>query len=241
MKNIALLMLLCLSLLATSCGLLVYTYLKPVDESNVVKTLNNYTSFLLPDSNYRVSISFEARNPSISSTGGVKDFFDNYYIFYRIYLSYSPNPSPSEGDYASINTTWYSNYTSLKPMTESANNQASAVYSTFTSLQFRLVDVERDKDGNVIDATNTPLLRSAALINPLPADRLFYKSADLTNPNYAYPNLNNNADVAPIAGGTPGTVYAWAAMYVVRKSYDDTTLNENYSTPTFLGILLLPD
>jgi hypothetical protein len=225
LKNIALLISIFLSLFAAGCGIPDHYYLAPV--SNVSAQTSNYeVTFWLPDNNARVNITYQKRNPLITGDN-ISDFFNNYYIFYKIYLSYSNSGSPDENMYDSINKTWSSNYSGLKPLTVATNNMASAVSSTFSSYKFYKIE----SNGNT-------LLRSDDLITPLPADRLFYRSPELIDP--ANQTLNSNADVAAINGGTSGTIYAWVAMYVVHKANNPTTLAEYYSTPAFLGIFLLP-
>jgi hypothetical protein len=232
LKKIALLVSIFLSLFAATCGIQEYVILKPV--ISYPQTSNYEVSFRLPDdspnsANDSLKITFQKRDPYISGSNlGV--FFEHYYLFYKIYLSYSNNPSPSENeiDYASINKTWSENYTRLKPLTVDTNYLASAANSTFSSLRFYKIP---PTDGTLYRSDNV------SLPTPYPADRLFYRSDDLFNT--AYQNINNNADVAAITG-TGVETYAWAAMYVIRKANNSTTLAEYYSTPTFLGIFLLP-
>ncbi|MDR3324564.1 MAG: hypothetical protein LBS82_01060 [Spirochaetaceae bacterium] len=228
---------LCLALFA-SCGIDSYTWLSPVAESSVVRNLNSDVRFTAGDSvvaSVVVELNFQAAAapPSIRAiSGDINNFNNNYYLFYKIYVSGLSESSPSETTYASINPTLGSDYTSLKPYTVTTNNYASSVASAFSSRKFFRVD----------SASNPYLLRSRDLITPYPNNiayaSSFYYSADLVNA--AYLNANNNADVAANATGAD-TNLAYVALYVVRKSFDAQSLTEVFSVPTFLGVFLLPN
>jgi hypothetical protein len=192
--------------------------------------MNNSVRFALPDDGSWVSLDFQQSYiPSISGNN-LNHFLNNYYIFYRIYISGRIVSSPSESTYQDINPTLYSDYNALKSYTVTTNNNASSVGSAFSSRNFFRMN----------DRSGPQILRSRELITPYPSDnRYFFYSADLVNP--AYLNSNNNADVVANSSSSGGSAYAYTAMYVTHKAFNTTTLAEVYSSPTFLGVFLLPN
>jgi hypothetical protein len=226
-----------LSFLAVSCGLEDPLFSEPVDSSGVTRVSNYQASFNLPDndddnSGGTVRLSFLSSDiPNISVSGiSPGDFFNKYNIYYKIYVSSSNNLSPDESTYSDINTQWNSDYNNLKPLTVAT--ETSMVNSRFMNDR---------KYFRVNGSSGPPLLRAGELINPKP-DLNFFYSSDLIDPAYistsSAVNTNYNADV--MANSSGGNSYAWTAMYIVHKKFS-AALTEYYSTPTFLGIFLLPN
>jgi hypothetical protein len=214
------------ALLLARCGLDEYQYIAPVDDANVVSSSVYTVKFSLPTGG-SVTLNFQNPGGAPTMAGGSSSFFDNYIIFYRIYLSNSMFTSTTESQYSSINPTMDSDYNAIEPYTVTTNNSASAGISIFTSRSFYQVD--EDSAGGTLfrDKDNLP--------NALPRTNqwYFYYSSDLANTANI---TNNNMDV--VSGS--GTSYAWTMMYVIRKSFDPQTLQDIYSSPTFLGVFLLP-
>jgi hypothetical protein len=219
---------LALSIFAVSCGLEDPPYSEPINSSDVTRISNYQVSFNLPENGGAVRMDFQSDStPSISISGdSLSNFFSYYNIYYKIYISGSNNSSPNTSTYTEINSQWYTDYAFFLPLTVSTDT--SMVNSRF---------INDKKYFRVNASSGPPLLRANELINPEP-DRNFFYSADLVDPSYI--STNYNADV--MANSTAGsTSYAWAAMYVVHKKFNETTLTEYYSAPTFLGIFLLPN
>jgi hypothetical protein len=65
------------------------------------------------------------------------------------------------------------------------------------------------------------------------------KSTDLINSSFI--NSNENADVVDdTRSGSGGGRNAYAAFFIVAAGLDTTTFSAIYSTPAFVGVLLLP-
>jgi len=224
------------ALLFSNCGIEDYAYIYPVRDADITKTGNYHVKFNYPDSSGNsagiVEIDFTSgQHPRISITQPGYDFYENYEIYYRIYISPSIEGSPSEANYSNINTQLSNDYNAIKPYTDETNNNASYGYSSLTSRSYMTIN----EDSTIY------LLRSKSLSTPYPNPTnkaLWYFENDVDLRNSSYLNSNNNADVAssPSAGA-----YTYVSMYVVHTAFEAVNLNTRYSTPKHLGVFLLPD
>jgi hypothetical protein len=222
-----------LSLALLSCGIDSVNYLAYVPEVNVTKTANYRVDIInLPDGPGHgqinsVSLDFTSSQvPSITSSD-INTFHSNFQIYYRIYISNMLlNSTINESDMTAINTVLYSDFSALKPYTVVTNNYTASVGSAFAGRNYWAIGED----------SNPNLLRSRQLITPYPSNRLFFNDSDLKNPSYL--NSNNNADVV---ANSNGNSYTYVSMYVVHTAFSDVTLTPYYSSPTFLGVYLLPD
>jgi len=213
-----------------SCGIEDYQYIEPVKADDVTGTLNNHVEFTTPD-NISVTLDFQSSAiPGITS-GSLGLFFSNYDLYYRIYISNVIIASIAEENLSQINSTLYSDYYAIKPYTVDTNNNASGVGTIFTSRKY----------WKISDASGPALLRAKELITPYPDSdpdkRYFFNDPDLVNT--AYLNSDNNADV--VASTSGGSTSTYVSMYVVHTKFDPQTLTQLYSSPTWLGVFLLPD
>lgn len=214
-----------------SCGLDSVTYLKYVDENNVVRTMNNHVEISdLPDGPGhpgvdKVALDFtSSRIPTVTSTD-FPIFYANFIIFYRIYCSNTLLNSITEADLGTVNPTLLSDYNTLKPYTVTTNDYAASVGSAFSNRNYWSIDT----------SSTQYLLRSTQLITPYPENRYFINDSDLKNPSYL--NSNNNADVV---NNSSGVSYTYVSMYIAHTAIG-TSLTPYYSSPTFLGVFLLPN
>ena len=214
-------------------GLDSVNYLAPVDSNNVQQSsvyscvINNLPEGPGHSVISNVTLSFQSSQiPNITSSD-INSFHNNFVIYYRIYLSPALISSISESELNAINAALYSDYNTLKPYTVVTNNYAASVASAFSNRSYRTID----------SMSNPYLLRSADLITPYPrANRYFFNDPELKAPEYL--NANNNADVV---SNTSGTAYSYVSLYVAHTAFDTINLTPYYSSPTFLGVYLLPD
>ena len=93
-----------------SCGLEEFYYIEFI--SNVDQTSN---------------VSVQVQLPSDGSPGyGSSEYFNNFIIFYRIYLSNFPASSLLPGDFSAINSTMSSNYNSLYRYTDKTSSTVTS-------------------------------------------------------------------------------------------------------------------
>jgi hypothetical protein len=227
----------------SACGIEEYVYLFPVPEASVEQ---------LPTiSGARV------RLPENSS-----DYFNNFTIFYRIYISAMPSQSLPSNQYAGLNAELASDYSAFLPYTNTANTSVNAtvVGTLFRNRKYWELEIEGGNIDAMLDSeqlitinfnyiigrpptldigiSSFVLRRSngGGAFNPAP-DRRFLNTSGLTARENATTLIN--ADVAP-ASGSSSTLYAYVAMYIVATGIDNN-FSPIYSIPTFLGVFRLPD
>jgi hypothetical protein len=230
------------------CGIEDYPYLYPVPQGNIARELNSQATISIPNDN--------SGNP----------FFYNYAIYYRIYLSNSPvENSPSAGNFSNINPVLAQDYSAIAAYINSTTTGNTSMGPLFQNRGYRVLALSNGNIDDLLDershtvilqfpsSPDNPaqpwpyltisgssgryyLYRSASLLNPRP-DRFFMKSTDLTDPNFI--NSNTNADV--VNDNRSGSYrHAYAAFFIVAVGLDTNTYSSIYSTPAFVGVLLLP-
>ncbi|MFP3088919.1 hypothetical protein LQZ21_01155 [Treponema sp. TIM-1] len=207
-----------------SCGVDDYIYLEQVDRSEITITLNTLATVRLPPPPQRV-----------------EDYFRNYAIYYRIYVSGNLlEVTIEEGMLSTVNSYLYSDYSTIQPYTNPDTSTSTNVGTLFTNRKYYTLDtqflpgtytIDFGQDPPVINGN--PIQRSSAVYNPAP-DRLFRNQTDL----YSAENASRNSDVQPTTGGS-GPMYTYVAMYVVAVGVSDN-YSTIYSKPTFIGVFRLP-
>jgi hypothetical protein len=125
-----------------------------------------------------------------------------------------------------VNVALASDYAALSPYTITTNYYAASVASAFSNRGYWTVN----------ERSFSYVLRSSQLITPYPEDRYFFNDPDLKNPQYLKPEYN-----ADVVANSAGSSYAYVSMYIVHTAFDTANLAPYYSSPTFLGVFLLPD
>jgi hypothetical protein len=241
-----------LGLCCGSCGIEDYIYLYPVQDGNINVRLTENASIRLPSADLADSL-----------------YFTHFVIFYRIYVSdvlISAVINTTE-QMRTINTTLYSDFNSIYPSTSSNSSSTSvntSVGSLFSGRRYYELEVEETNIESLLDdsalgselsidfpsqinvkptltfgGANYTLWRSTGnnTFNPAP-NRYFINSSELNRTDNATTAING--DVVDKAGIT-GPRYAYVSMYIAKIGRDTNTLATIYSSPTFIGILKLPD
>jgi hypothetical protein len=205
---------------------------------------------IVVDSNDRVEIRQFPSQPG--------DYFRNYEIYYRIYISgLMYLGAINEGVLSTISPTLASNYNSLQPYTNVETATATNVGTIFSNLNYFPLEFEntgyRIRGGNtitlefaqssvpepsIIDGGGAPipLLRSSQVANPAPNNKYFLNNSDLNSSANAV--ATKNADVQ--SNSATGDLYTYVALYIVAVGRDDN-YSPIYSKPTFIGVFLLPN
>jgi hypothetical protein len=244
---------LALALAPLSCGIEDYIYLYPVQGGNI---------------NVRLTENAAIRLPSADSSESL--YFTNFAIYYRIYVSdelISSEINTTE-QMRTINQTLYSDYNSIYPSTSSNSSSSTSVNtsvgSLFSSRRYYELELENVNIESVLDSgalgqnldisfpnlinikpalsiggSEYPLWRSTGnnTFNPQP-DRFFVNTSELNRTENANTTFNGDVVDKP---GISGKRYAYVSMYITKIGRDTNTLATIYSSPTFIGILKLPD
>jgi len=189
------------------------------------------------------------------------EYFRNYSIYYRIYLSDIPSTSiTTNAERSTINSLLSTHYNAIEPYIINENSVFSNI-SIFTSRGYYLLYVSTDRENGIAihdlldttangelsfdftDSTAGPLMKYAASeyflfrnsdnFTPLP-DRLFF----LHNDMFAITS-EINIDIQPKAGVTT-PLYAYVSMYIIAVGIDNS-FSPVYSKPAHIGIFRLPD
>jgi hypothetical protein len=241
----AALLLYSLGVFLSSCGIEDYAFLYPVSG--------------------RVEVELNSKATVILSMAEITDYFTHFTLYYRIYISAVPfSGYIGQGDMITLNPTLDSDYRTIQPYTTSSDTTVStSVGSLFKNLNYQALTLEGTDIEDllspsafnktiildfiqipgtipvfIIDNTSYRLRRSTGngLFKPVPQDRYFLNTSELNSNDNAKSSIN--ADVAP---GTQGTIrYTYVALYIVATGID-SNFSPLYSSPTFIGILRLPD
>jgi len=229
-----------------ACGIEDYPIIPPVPDSNITRQFNDRATVRIPND--------YAETP-----------FTNFAVFYRIYVSDTPQPSIMESTFSAINPTLASDYNVFKGYIDSTtavnvNMDAifqgrgykylelqgdSNIYSVLSSSVFGTIlefNFSSSRDPSMTVGANTYTLwrsNGNGLFNPRP-DRLFRNREEL----YRSENISNptiNADVAGKSGVTDGRLYTYAAMFIVAVGVNTASYSPIYSTPALIHVFQLPD
>jgi hypothetical protein len=229
-----------------SCGIDEYVYLEPVPMGSVRSRQGN------PD-----IIDITLPNSFIQSP----EFFRNYSIFYKIYLSnYPPAGSISIDDYDDINPTLNSDYIAIEPYTNVTPSDTSispqSVERVFSSRDYKKIAVEGENIDTLLDNTTDNKI--------LALD--FSDTANIDNPvltldggdsyilrraieSFASSNTFNNNEILlssaipddndDAAMNIENATECYVMLYIVKEGID-INFSRIYSFPTSIGLFRLP-
>jgi len=190
----------------------------------------------------------------------VADFGFN--VYYRIYTSARLELIPEETTFSAINSTLATDYTRVKPYVENENAGSYSKSSVLSGFYTLGNDLKSSVIGNTLvfdfsptDNQGIPCLRLGGVdsgpystlfraasdpsgnpVKPLPDNRYFTNDPELYKPDNVTATVNGD-----VVGGSSEKVYAYAMLYILGEGVNAQTLAQVYSTPTFLGVLRLPD
>jgi hypothetical protein len=229
-----------------SCGIEEYPYIYPIPAGNVRQIMNSVVEIDIPDNNESVSN------------------FTHYIIFYRIYISDIDMLSPSESNFNTINSALNNDYARVRPYIGNDSMGSSTIASLFNNINYYPLGFESQNADTVLSRNilghtlvldfssgtgNYPHLAVAGKeyilhrsngsgsFEPLP-DSYFVNSNGLWNPD----NLASNSINLDITAkqGVEGA-YTYVSMFIVAVGLDSQTFAQLFSSPTFVGVLRLPD
>ena len=237
--------------LFVNCGLDEYPSIDPVPQSYISRQLNNWAEVRIPDQN--------------------TNSFQNYVIFYRIYVSDVLEPSTTTSVFNVINPVLDTDYSSIRQYIDSTTLVNVNMESFFTGRNFHYLELFDDHDINAVLSSSSsgyPTIYGKTLIFDFSSGRdpvmsigsteytlrrsngngLFSPQPNRTFRNseglYASANINSNtnADVVNKSGiNNNARCYTYAAFYIVAEGIDSATYSNIYSTPSLIHVFQLPD
>jgi len=235
-----------LTLFLYACGIEDYPVIYPVPQSNISQEMNDRAIVRVP--NYYAGTTFT-----------------NFAIFYRIYVSDTPQSSITESIYSTINSTLASDYNAIKPYIDSTSIVNTNMDTLFQNRGYKYLDLQDDNIFSVLSSSvlgtniefdfsssrGAPTMRigsqvytlwrsnSGGLYNPRP-DRLFINMEELWRSENI--NATTNADVVDKSDITSDARhYTYAAMFIVAVGVNAATYTNIYSTPALIHVFQLPD
>ncbi|GHV74860.1 hypothetical protein AGMMS49940_21620 [Spirochaetia bacterium] len=230
-----------------SCGLDEYPYLEPIEPG--------------------ISMVFNTR-AYIRLSGSLPDYFRNYIIYYRIYISGESETGTIIPDrMASLNPALATDYNNLLSSTtaNTTNTPVPSSMDIFSNRKYYPLALEGSSIESVLnsnaedktitlDFATTPehtkpflidwngttyqLFRSDYNMRPYDANnRYFINSDEINNQTYIDTATSTNLDIQT----NTNTGYTYVSMYIIAFGLDPNTFSNIYSTPTFIGVFMLPD
>lgn len=220
--------------LLSGCGIENYLYIYPV--SNVYTSQDGLVRFELPEDQEDIG-----------------SYFRGYRIYYKIYKSQILKEHNSNA-YSEINSELLSHYNKFSQYVSGTDNAPVNIVNIFESepRAYHVLDFEgavnpltgqsihgitveidfndelQDEPVLIAAGTKYPLRRSTAVIQIVPTnDRSFFYD----NESFSGSDVEENEN---------GDEFAYVALYILAIGVDDSMANA-YSSPTFLGLLRLPD
>lgn len=217
----------------TACGIENYLYIYPV--RSVYTSQDGLIRFVLPEDQEDIG-----------------SYFRGYRIYYKIYKS----PILTEHNsntFSQINVDLQSHYSVFSPYLSGTDNAPIGIINTFESeprayhileyagsanpltgstIHGSTVEIDfnelQDEPVMMISGNAYYLRRSSSVVQLLPTnDRSFIYDKD----NFSGTDVNENEN---------GSEFAYIALYILGIGVDDNMSNA-YSSPTYLGLLRLPD
>ena len=242
-----------------TCGLEDYPFIYPVPQGNITQTLNYRAEVRVPNNNngnpafshfavfYRIYVS-DSLQPSTTTE-----------TFSAINTVLASNYNSVSGYIDSITQV----NTNMDTFFRGLGGQGTGQGVGYNYLALNEANIDNVLSSSVLGSTivfDFPLNASGGLLptmtiganvytlqrsdnngtfTPRP-DYNFVNNQDLYDPQYL--NTQFNADVVDKTGIQPGvTHYTYAAMFIVAVGSDTNTYNYIYSTPSLIGVFLLPD
>jgi hypothetical protein len=201
--------------------------------------------------------------PSISGT----IYNPAFTLYYRIYISDADiRARVEQADLSRINNSLYSDYAALQQYTDGDDTRITTVIgSAFTNRNYYTLALESANIGNLLDESsgnNTITLDFAdigevprlifnnnmtynlyrfsdpGILRPLPEDRYFVNSSQLTSDANISSSARTNLDIQT-KSSISGPRYVYVSVYIVVTGLDPN-YSPIYSRPTFVGIFRLP-
>ncbi|AEF83312.1 hypothetical protein TREAZ_0504 [Leadbettera azotonutricia ZAS-9] len=223
--------------------------------------------YAIPQANVQPQVLAESATVYVPSDNSSNTYFTNFTVYYRIYVSDMITDDPINNINA-INNTLYSHYSRVRPYIDNDSIGSSSVGSLFSSMNYYSIALENANietnilssailgrtitfdfiqiagrlPSMVIGSNTYPLIRSTGGGNFTirPNNLYFLNDPELYNTdNLADPNVNT--DVTEKANMVAGPRYTYVSLYIVATGLDTQTYSQIFSTPTFVGILRLPD
>jgi hypothetical protein len=234
-----------LALFFGACGIEDFPVLPPIPQSNVIQQFNDRATVYIPNDYVGTS-------------------FTNFAIFYRIYVSDTPQSSTSsESIFSTINPTLAADYNVFKGYIDSTTVVNVDMDRVFQSRGYKYLDLQPNDNilsSSSIFGTNLvfdfsssrePTMRAGSseytmwrsdgggLFSPRP-DRLFRNREELYRTENIDPTIN--ADVVGKSGVADGSrLYTYAAMFIVAVGVNTASYSNIYSTPALIHVFQLPD
>ena len=231
-----------------ACGIEDFPFIGPVPQDNVTPVMNNRATVRIPN-NYDGSP------------------FSHFDIYYRIYVSDTPQASTESGTFSAINPALASDHNVFNPYIDSTTQVNVNMETLFRGRGYYLLALQDDQAlGSVLSSsvwgtelvfdfssgraptmtaggTSYILWRSISpgvggLRNDPQPDRLFRNRIELSET--ITPEIN--ADVVNKADIAPSIRrYTYAAMYITAVGINVTAYSYIYSTPALIHVFLIPD
>jgi len=226
------------------CGLEDYPYINPIPQSNITQEMNNRAVVRIPN--------------IYSGTP-----FTHFAVFYRIYVSDTPQASTTVTTYQIINPTLASDYNSFSSYIDSTTQVNVNMDSLFSGRGYKYLSLMNNNINTVLSASAlgstvqfdfssskapTMILGSTSYTlwraegsgyTPQP-DRYFINREEL----WKSENISStiNADVVNKTGiSDSARHYTYAAMFIAAVGIDTATYSNIYSTPSLIHVFQLPD
>jgi hypothetical protein len=236
-----------LTLLFCACGIEDFPVIPRIPQSNITQQFNDRATVYIP-----------------SDYDGTS--FTNFAVYYRIYVSDTPQSSTSsESIFSAINPALASDYSAFRGYIDSTTTFNVNMDAVFQGRNYKLLALQPNDNINSVlsssvfgstivfdfSSSRSPTMRAGSseytlwrsdgggLFSPRP-DRLFRNREEL----YRSDNINTtiNADVVEKSGVADGSrLYTFAAMFIVAVGINTASYSNIYSTPALIHVFQLPD
>jgi len=236
-----------------------YPVIYPIPQGNISQQSNNYAQVRVPNNNntafahfaifYRIYVSDQL----LADTGYGKA---SQYSTINTYLAQDYNSvAPYIDSTTLVNQNWDYNFRNRPAYLDSGtgycylaleganidNVLSSSVLGTTITFSFPSNPSQNERPSMTIGSQSPYFLRRSdnnSLNTPKPGYD-FINYDDLWNPQYINPQFS--ADVVNSGNMVGGNRYTYAAMFIVAVGIDTSTYSNIYSTPSLVGVFLLPD
>jgi len=233
------------ALFILGCGIEDYPFINPIPQSNITQEMNNRATIRVPNNN--------ADTP-----------FTNFAVFYRIYVSDTPQASITTSTYSAINPILASDYGTFSGYIDSTTLVSANMETLFQGRGYKYLGLEDQNIYGVLSSSvfggtivfdfsssKRPTMTIGSnvytlwrsdgngLFTPQP-DRYFVNKEEL----WRAENINDktNADVVNKTGIKPDDRhYTYAAMFIVAVGINSASYSNIYSTPSLIHVFQLPD
>ena len=242
-----------------SCGIEDYPFIYPIPQGNISYQSNNYAQVSVPNNNNNTAFAHFAifYRIYVSDTLLADTSYGNasQYSTINTYLAQDYNSvAPYIDSTTLVNQNWDYNFRNRPAYLGSGigywylalegadidNVLSSSVLGSTITFFFPSNPSQNGRPSMTI-GSNVYILRRSdnnGLYTPRPGYD-FINYDDLWDPQYINPNFS--ADVVNSGNMGGGKRYTYAAMFIVAVGIDNSTYSSIYSTPSLVGVFLLPD